>query len=546
MGKNLDAIAALFAAITDRKPPAARYAPDEDYAAFWENHQANAETLAAQRKAELDFMPKFLIKLLSPGDEAQTARTHASLLAQSYANWVFAGSLEQAFDFVLFLDAGDVLTPDALFCFAETIHSDPQAELLYADEDVLLADGTHADPLCKPEYSELTQLSYPMLGRPLVVSRALHLRAGGLVCPDVKADLPSAEYDYALRCAARTEHIVHIPRILCARAKRPDPVPSAAGIASLDAYLKATGQKGSAATGAFAGSFRIRTPFKRNSRTAIIIPNRNHADALRRLLESIEEYEAFERYELILADGGSNDPRTLKYYDILEKNRAATVVRGKAYSFAQLCNLGAEAAHSETLLFLSRDAQVLTPDWLRALREQLSRRGVGAAGGKLSNTARRIVSAGNVPGLCGWLDSPYAGEPDDCAEARKNLFINAIRQVTLLSGACMITEARVFENLNGFDETFADAGADADYCLRLFRRGLACAYTPFAVLLLHGNLPCIADAPAHTRMRCYDTLRPMLASGDPFFSPHFDYCSVVPIVCANPRPPLRCHTYNIG
>ena len=84
-------------------------------------------------------MPKFLIKLLSPGDEAQTARTHASLLAQSYANWAFAGSLEQAFDFVLFLDAGDVLTPDALFCFAETINSDPQAELLYADEDVLLA-----------------------------------------------------------------------------------------------------------------------------------------------------------------------------------------------------------------------------------------------------------------------------------------------------------------------------------------------------------------------------------------------------------------------
>ena len=92
----------------------------------------------------------------------------------------------------------------------------------------------------------------------------------------------------------------------------------------------------------------------------------------------------------------------------------------------------------------------------------------------------------------------------------------------------------------------ADAGADADYCLRLFRRGLACAYTPFAVLLLHGNLPCIADAPTPTRMRCYDTLRPVLASGDPFFSPHFDYSSVVPIVCANPRPPLRCHTYTIG
>lgn len=543
MGKKTDAIAALFAAITERKPAAVCYAPEEEYGAFWARHAADAGTLAAQRQTELHFMPKFLIRLFSLDEKKKAARTQASLAAQSYTNWSIAGDRQENFDFVMFLAEGDVLAPDALFHFAETINANPMAELLYADEDVLLPDGAHVDPVCKPEYSELTQLSYNMIGRPFAVSQMLYTRSGGLRIPDTGASIPALEYDYTLRCAAHTRHIAHIPRILCARSERPGTIPSAAGIAAVDAYLAATGQPGSAATGAFAGSFRVRVPLGRSGRTTIVIPNRNGVDSLRRLLESIEEYEAFERYELVIADGDSRDPRTLRYYDILEKNKAAKIVRSKKDGFAALCNLGAAEAQSEALLFLCRDAQVLTPDWLRALREQISRPGVGAAGGKLVSVGRRIVSAGDVAGLCGWLNSPYTGEPDDTNEARKNLFVNAIRRVTMLPGACMMVLSNTFENLNGFDETFSDAGADMDFCLRLFRRGLASAYTPFAALLLHGTLPRIEDASTLTRMRCYDTLRPMLAAGDPFYSPHFDYNSTVPIVCANPKPPLLCRQY---
>ena len=79
MGKKTDAIAALFAAITERKPAAVCYAPEEDYGAFWARHAADAETLAAQRQAELHFMPKFLIKLFSLDEKKKAARTQASL-----------------------------------------------------------------------------------------------------------------------------------------------------------------------------------------------------------------------------------------------------------------------------------------------------------------------------------------------------------------------------------------------------------------------------------------------------------------------------------
>ncbi len=545
MRKSKDVIAALFAAITERKPVGARYAPEEDYAAFLAGHAAGGETLAAQRGAELHWMPRFLIMLFPGGDAAEAERTRASLAAQSYRNWSFGGEEDRAFDFILFLEAGDALAPDALFCFAETANANPAAEMLYADEDVLRQDGSRFGPACKPEYSEFTQLSYNMLGRPLAVSRALYAASGGVRAAEAEASIPAAEYDYALRCAAKAGCIVRVPRILCSRGKLPGEIPSTAGIRAVDAYLKETGQRGTAATGAFAGSFRVRVPLGRSGRTAIVIPNRNGVDALRRLLESIEEYRAFEHYEIIIADGDSRDPRTLRYYDILEKNKAARIVRSGRDDFAGLCNLGASEAESEALLFLSRDTQVLTPDWLRALREQLSRPGVGAVGGKLVSTGRRILSAGNVAGLCGWWESPYAGEGDGTEETRKNRFINAVRQVALLSGACMMILKSTFEDLAGFDETLSDAGADAELCLRLYRRGLASVYTPFAVLLLHGALSRMEGAPQLARMRCYDTLRPMLQGGDPFYSPHFDYTSPIPRVSAAPKPPLICNDYKV-
>ena len=156
----------------------------------------------------------------------------------------------------------------------------------------------------------------------------------------------------------------------------------------------------------------------------------------------------------------------------------------------------------------------------------------------------RESSAGAVAGLCGWVGTAYRNEPDNTAEARKNTFINTARQVTLLSGSCMMLRAATFESMRGFDETFLEAGADADLCLRLMRKNLACVYTPFASLILHGEMPQIAKADQKTRQRCYDTLRPLLAEGDPFWSPNYSYDSYVPTLCTEQKTPLACRQYD--
>ncbi|MBQ7114647.1 MAG: glycosyltransferase [Clostridia bacterium] len=543
MNKKLDAIAALFAAIAEKKPAPICFGPEEDHAAFLAANMPTAADLAAQRETALPKMPHFLICLFPGGSEKAAARTEVSLKKQSYEAWSLMPTEQEDFDFIIFLEAGDTLSEDALFRFAKAHCTAPEADMLYADEDVLLADGSRGEACCKGDFSRITALSHNAAGRPLAVSRSLYKRAGGMPTAD-NMSIPAAEYDYVLRLSRFAKKVIHLPHILCTRSKRPLPIPSQAGIKALEAYMKAEGLDGSASTGICAGSFRIRPALAGKAKTAIIIPSRNNTDTLRRLLESIEEYEAFEKYSLIIADADSDDRRTLRYYDILETNKAAKVIRCGTKGFASLANAAAGKANCETLLFLDSTCEVLTPDWLRAMREMLQLPGVGAVGGKLISPTRRILSAGAVTGLCGWVGTAYRNEPDNTAEARKNTFINTARQVTLLSGSCMMLRAATFESMRGFDETFLEAGADADLCLRLMRKNLACVYTPFASLILHGEMPQIAKADQKTRQRCYDTLRPLLAEGDPFWSPNYSYDSYVPTLCTERKTPLACRQYD--
>lgn len=543
MKKNLAIILAFFKAIADKRPLPVSFGPEEDHGAFLAANEPSPETLALQRNAALPFMPRFLIRLFPGGSEQDIRETAASLAAQSYTNWSFAEALSEAHDLVIRLEAGDTLAPDALFRFAKAFCALPDADVFYADEDVRFSDGSRGKATCKGAFSPVTAMAYDLLGRPAAIKRKVYRSA----CEPLEhAEMPICAIEYAcgLRISRCTKNIFHLPYILCTRKHAPRPVPFPAGSRALAAHMEKSGIKGSAAAGIYAGSFRPCPALPQKETTAIIIPNRDGADSLRRLLESIADLKGMDRCTFLIADGGSRDPRTLGYYAMLEKSGAARIIRAEEGSFAFLANRAAEKAEAETLLFLDRRAEAVMPGWLRAMREALALPGVGAVGCKLTDVGRHILSAGAVAGLCGWVGTPYAGEPDETADARKNMFINALRETTLLSGAVMMVKTAVFAGMGGFDETFRGAGADADLCLRLMRKGLVSVYTPFASLILHGELPDIAGACRDTRRRCYDTLRPLLAKGDPFFSLCYSYEAFVPVLSAEKKPPLACRRYD--
>jgi hypothetical protein len=82
-------------------------------------------------------------------------------------------------DYLLFLEAGDVLTKDALYRFEEEIAERPEADFFYADEDIISEEGKRVCPVFKPEFSTETLLGYNFIGAHSLSARCcIRSRAG--------------------------------------------------------------------------------------------------------------------------------------------------------------------------------------------------------------------------------------------------------------------------------------------------------------------------------------------------------------------------------
>lgn len=526
--KLFDAITALF----QIRVPAQGADGEEDYAAFLAAHAPDEAELARQRAYAPEKPPRFILSI-SGGRAREAAKTAASLEEQTYRHFELTDEpLAAKGDYVLSLRAGDMLTPDTLYRFARRIEYKPDAKLLYADEDSLVR-GCRVNPVFKPDYSEVTALSYDLFGAPLIVAKPVY----DACAPSKAGDAPTSaqSYAFALRCLARAKGAEHIARVLLTRANPPTPPGNLEGCEAIEAYLKSTGKKCAASAGLWQGSFHVRAKPRGKEKYAVIIPNRDGADELRRLLESVEEACAFYEPQLVIADGGSTSERTLKYYELLRKNGAAKIVTVAGGGFSGLCNAAAKETAAENLLFLARDAELYTPDLIGEMRAQAHRPGAGAVGCLLTDGNGRFAHAGFVVGLGGTLASPYEGEAEDECPPRKLLFTRTVQGVSAVSGACMFIRAQVFREAGGFDEGFdtpdgalLPCGADAELCLRLMRKGYTNIFTPYARAMLHARLPRIEQAPEEARMRFHEAFKPMLAGGDPYFNRNFSMRSTIP------------------
>ena len=112
--------------------------------------------------------------------------------------------------FLAFLDNDDELASRALQSVASAIQRDPDADVLYSDEDKLSPVGRRCDHYFKPDWSPEHLESVMYLLHFFVVRRSLYLQVGGL-----REEFSGAQdYDLALRMTRVARKVVHIPEIL--------------------------------------------------------------------------------------------------------------------------------------------------------------------------------------------------------------------------------------------------------------------------------------------------------------------------------------------
>jgi GT2 family glycosyltransferase len=426
------------------------------------------------------------------------------------ADWVRqAAGLEG--DWLVPLSAGDRLSFAWAGLFLFTVSQNPDADLVYWDEDRLGRDGARSRPFFKPDWSPallvaLNYLETAAFRKDLLLRGAARIesRPEGWIFP-------------LAGCSARVEHIAWVLQ------HRPAP-PAEALRRSVEKHarqaadgLRAWGCRDAQAVVNPEG--RIRVSWQADfPKVSLIIPTRDNLAYLERCLSSLLAKTDYPDYELIIVDDHSSDPAVLAYYRRLlaDEPRARVVPNETEFNYSRVNNAGARLARGSLLLFLNNDTEILHSGWLAEMARWCLLPGVGAVGAKLLYPDRSIQHAGIVVGMTGHAAHLYAGggrpggqgfvSPDD------------YRDVAAATGACLLVRRDVFEGVGGFDEELRLVFNDVELCQRVRRAGYRIVYTPAAVLIHHeGRSRSRYNPPGDIRLGA-DLLGPEVDRGDPYYN----------------------------
>lgn len=399
-------------------------------------------------------------------------------------------------DFVAMLDHDDVLAPHALYMMAESLQRHRGAQILYSDEDKLDQTGTRCDPFFKPDWSEDLLLSQNYICHLAVYRRSLVSSVGGYRL----GYEGSQDYDLLLRCVAHisdAREIVHVPHVLYHWRKAEGSTStghankdyaSAAAARALNDYLAQRGYEAMVST-VQPGIYRTRWTLPEPAPlVSLIIPTRDQYDLLKTCIDSIRDKTDYLRYEIIVVDNQSNDPKTLSYLQALSQTQDdGPVVRvlrfDHPFNYSQINNFAVQHAEGQILGFVNNDIEVIGAGWLTEMVSHATRPEIGCVGAKLYYPDNTLQHAGVVLGVGGVAGHSHKYFP----QASHGYFgrLHTIHNVSAVTGATLLVRREVFEQVSGFDEGLQVAFNDVDLCLRIRDAGYRNLWTPYAELYHH-------------------------------------------------------------
>ncbi len=390
-------------------------------------------------------------------------------------------------DWVSFLDHDDLLEPDALFQNVKWLQDHPDADLIYSDEDKLTEQGFDS-PIFKPDWSPDYFLSCNYVCHFTLIRRELVKRVGGF-----RAEFDGAQdYDLFLRVTEQTNRIHHIPRVLyhwrrslasTADNIRCKPTMLEAGRLALEAHLERRQQTGHVAVDWRTYLYWIKRELTEAKKISIIIPVRDRVDLLARCIDSLTSKTSYASYEIVVVDNDSQSEEARAYFS---QFRHRLLHYSGPFNFSAVNNFAVKQTDSSWLLFLNYATEVFDGDWLTTMAEHVQRPEVGAVGPRLLYPDETVQHAGIVVGVGGIAEHAFRGLPAEAPGVCRQL--QATRNYSAVTGACLLTRRDVFDEVEGFDEerlpvTFSDV----DLCLKMRRAGYLIVYTPFAKLYQHGS-----------------------------------------------------------
>lgn len=433
-------------------------------------------------------------------------------------------------DYFCFFDHDDVLEPDILFEYAKAINKNPDINLLYCDEDKLFPDGNFGNPTFKPDFSIDMVRDNNYICHLLAVKRSAYdsIEPSG---PELDG---AQDHAMVLKIAELGGPIHHVSKVLyhwriseTSTAGNADSKPYAttAGILAVQQHLDRVGVSATVEC-SHGRAFRYLTRYSVPEDTTVSVIAATRGDSAARMLVDAVNASGCRNIELVLV-APSSCVEALESVLHTQGGGAFAHVIGAQGQFAisEWLNMGAKASTGDVLVFCHDDIQPVDVDWLETLVGHALRKEIGAAGtmtvsrdGLIQQAGLALVDGSVVNLSAGvYRESPgYIYYP------------LTTRNVSAVSGVCLVTRRDVFEKVDGFDEQFIHSFMDVDYCLRVEKQGKLVVYTPEAALY-HEALTDGGSTGLGARPPQYYADKALLLSrwseafsiGDPFFNPNF-------------------------
>lgn len=509
---------------------------NEAYAEWIQVNEPNEAALQTQRQEKFVYSP--LISIVVPTFNTQETFLRdmiGSLIHQTYANWqlcIADGGSDVKFhienilaeyaksdsriiytmigknlgiaentnvalnsaqgEYIGFLDHDDILAPFALYEIVKSINEQMKPDFLYSNEDKFVeVGGLRFEPYYKPDFSIDMLRSVNYIGHFSVVKQDVVKKIGGF---NGEFD-GSQDYDFLLRVAETTKHIVHIRKILyhwrsheASVALNPESKLYAyeAGRVSIQKHIERVGLPGVVVNGDHLGHYQIKYEITDPKKISIVIPSKDHVADLEKCIHSIVSKTTYKDYEIIVVENNSNKEETFAYYDTLRDQKNIRVMKWPqtGFNFSAIVNYGVQVAQGTYIVLLNNDTEVISQDWLELMLMYAQREDVGVVGAKLYYPDETIQHAGvflHPTGAAGPMSYKIPREASGYFG-----HVKVAQNVSAVTGACLMVKKSLYEEVGGFDDQLLKVSYnDVDFCMKIRALSKLVVFTPYAELYHH-------------------------------------------------------------
>ena len=364
-------------------------------------------------------------------------------------------------DIILFTNEADKLDANAAKVVASVFAANPEAILVYGDEDEYNSNETiRMNPIYRPDWSPETLRSYLYMGNAVAVkTSALKSLVNGQTA--IITDIYSLIIN--LTSGKTANEIKHVDYVLYH-----------------NNYSKAL----------YLEDNRFAYTYDSDDLISIVIPSKDNPEILKTLLHSMVRLTTGVNYEVIVIDNGSGGENQIKIEQLLKdvhkaartadssasEAKSTTLVKGLRYlyrpqefNFSRICNMGAAEARGKYVLFLNDDMEIRDSKWLLEMVTYAAKEHVGAVGAKLYYPESKMIQHCGITNLrLGPVHKLQYKQDDHVYYDHIN---DVDRNVLGVTGACLLMRKELFDEIGGFDENFRVAFNDVDLCYTLFERG---------------------------------------------------------------------------